>query len=105
MQINSNDSSNANNDSSNSSNANNDATGTPLKLPHLILVLLLDLVMHTFMERMVSVVAVVVLVIFIYIYIYNQRSFQTFNKEHAMEVQQLIRSLKRQSMLYDTIRW
>lgn len=103
MQINSNDSSNANNDSSNSSNANNDATGTPLKLPHLILVLLLDLVMHTFMERMVSVVAVVVLVIFIYIYIYNQRSFQTFNKEHAMEVQQLIRSLKRQSMLYDTI--
>ena len=70
MQINSNDSSNANNDSSNSSNANNDATGTPLKLPHLILVLLLDLVMHTFMERMVSVVAVVVLVIFIYIYIY-----------------------------------
>ena len=101
MQINSNDSSNANNDSSNSSNANNDATGTPLKLPHLILVLLLDLVMHTFMERMVSVVAVVVLVIFIYIY--NQRSFQTFNKEHAMEVQQLIRSLKRQSMLYDTI--
>ena len=103
MQINSNDSSNANNDSSNSSNANNDATGTPLKLPHLILVLLLDLVMHTFMERMVSVVAVVVLVIFIYIYIYNQRSFQTFNKEHAMEVQQLIRSLKRRSMLYDTI--
>ena len=105
MQINSNDSSNANNDSSNSSNANNDATGTPLKLPHLILVLLLDLVMHTFMERMVSVVAVVVLVIFlyIYIYIYNQKSFQTFNKEHAMEVQQLIRSLKRQSMLYDTI--
>ena len=70
MQINSNDSSNANNDSSNSSNTNNDATGTPLKLPHLILVLLLDLVMHTFMERMVSVVAVVVLVIFIYIYIY-----------------------------------
>ena len=69
MQINSNDSSNANNDSSNSSNANNDATDTPLKLPHLILVLLLDLVMHTFMERMVSVVAVVVLVIFIYIYI------------------------------------
>ena len=69
MQINSNDSSNANNDSSNSSNANNDATGTPLKLPHLILVLPLDLVMHTFMERMVSVVAVVVLVVFIYIYI------------------------------------
>lgn len=76
MQINSNDSSNANNDSSNSSNANNDATGTPLKLPHLILVLLLDLVMHTFMERMVSVVAVVVLVIFIYIYIPALEQYQ-----------------------------
>ena len=51
-------------DGRDSSNASNDAPGTPLKLRRLILVLSLDLVMHTFMERMVSAVAVLALVVF-----------------------------------------